>query len=301
MSCAPAAHGRRSAVDARNRAADGEQARLTERRSTPVKWSTPIAPRFESVVGGGVPRSSELSFPARARAIAAGAGAGQARRHRARAHRGRPGSSTPCSVATARPTSPCGPIPASAAPRASARRSRSVSVGVGSTPARAQRGERGQHRLGVDLPRDREVRNLPPRLAHLRRDQLAEALDGLRQPPPPAAPPPACARAELRACGRPLVGGGRRGVATAGAACAQRPSAARRGRRSCRGPRRRLRPRRPLRRPRRSTVPTGTIAPSANRCAPEQAGDRAHELHRSPCPSRSRRPAHPRRRRRPAA
>ncbi len=47
--------------------------------------------------------------------------------------------------------------------------------GRGSVPRARSCSSCGGHLLGVDLPRDREVRDLPPRLGDLRRDQVAKA------------------------------------------------------------------------------------------------------------------------------
>ena len=152
--------------------------------------------------------------------------------------------------------------------------------------------------FGVDLPGHGEVRDRPPGLAHLRCDQLAEALRLRRRLRRPLVRQPARARAQRvrtpRAFGGDRLRGGDRGAAGRHGA-PPRPRRAPQLAGAARRQTRRLpqRPRRSRRRRGRSP-PARTGAARAGR----RPGSRAPS---SPCRSRSRRPARPRRPRRPAA
>ena len=179
-SCARPACGRRP----RRRA---ESARPTVSRLVwpsammPVKWSTPIAPRLESVEGGVVvevvrARAARLAL-ARLRPPARRASPAASSPRTSRTT----GITTPCSVATASPTSPPARAPRYRVAVASARSSRSVSVGAGSifdarSAARAASiGSASTSRVTAKCGISRHDST------HLLGDQLAETLDPRRR------------------------------------------------------------------------------------------------------------------------
>ncbi len=141
----------------------------------PVNRSTPNDPRLESVEDGAAERSSWLSLPLRARSTAARRELASSEIPCSSTSR-TTGTTTPCGVATASPTS-IRPLPASVSRKAAAsdRSRRSVNVGVGSVARRAKVRQQELHRLGVNFSGDREVRDLTPRLGDFRCDQIAKS------------------------------------------------------------------------------------------------------------------------------
>ena len=142
-----------------------------------MKLSTPLLPRFDRVDAGVSLRSSASSRPLRARSTAAETGRGESRgvsRRTSRDHRDH--------HAVVRRDGEPEPDGAGRAAIAMGERERAQQdVGQrGGDTICPPGGEHDLHRLGIHLAGDREVRDRPPRLRHLRCDQLAEASTALR-------------------------------------------------------------------------------------------------------------------------